>query len=355
MSFHVPLIQFLSNKNYLQEYYEANLQIALSFKNSLQSMKNLLDVEPLNNNLITEDGTNFLPDTSIVNFIMNMEGFTDTFIETCLSVITDVKENQYLSATNASDKLTETQNNFFQEQSMLFKEFSNMLSMFVYFHDMTTLPQLFPEATSVISQSLHEKHLTQSIQLNNKSTFLSTNIAFFQPQKSLRFQDAFRVLSDSLRNASLTFERFPELTDANTSIETTFLTHLEDFYKFCQKTKIGINRYIYNQEKLFLILNADNVELSVIENHSQLTLEQSVYNIISEITSNDFIESLEVVEGSRGFNVNDIVEYETNASVRPIKTIVTSTIDGHVRHTTIPRLDGVEDGNDRTGFTPVIH
>ena len=160
------------------------------------------------------------------------------------------------------------------------------------------------------------------------------------------------MLSDSLRNASLTFERFPELTDANTSIETTFLTHLEDFYKFCQKTKIGINRYIYNQEKLFLILNADNVELSVIENHSQLTLEQSVYNIISEITSNDFIESLEVVEGSRGFNVNDIVEYETNASVRPIKTIVTSTIDGHVRHTTIPRLDGVEDGNDRTGFTP---
>ena len=99
-------------------------------------------------------------------------------------------------------------------------------------------------------------------------------------------------------------------------------------------------------------MNADNVELSVIENHSQLTLEQSVYNIISEITSNDFIESLEVVEGSRGFNVNDIVEYETNASVRPIKTIVTSTIDGHVRHTTIPRLDGVEDGNDQTGFTP---
>ena len=191
MSFHVPLIQFLSNKNYLQEYYEANLQIALSFKNSLQSMKNLLDVEPLNNNLITEDGTNFLPDTSIVNFIMNMEGFTDTFIETCLSVITDVKENQYLSATNASDKLTETQNNFFQEQSMLFKEFSNMLSMFVYFHDMTTLPQLFPEATSVISQSLHEKHLTQSIQLNNKSTFLSTNIAFFQPQKVVTISRCF--------------------------------------------------------------------------------------------------------------------------------------------------------------------
>ena len=331
-------IILFANSGLLDNYYRANLNIAQSILTCVQRIEDIYNKEPFTNNLFTTDTNGdsnlFVSETSLHSFSIKMKNLTKTFIENILNLFLQTKESQ--RKANYRDILDISFFQTFQTyQENYFKNFADYLSVFFWFHDMTKLPSFHYDVTDIIDSN----YLDMSTYiLGYKNHFLNTNIRQFSFSNFRKYRRIFKLLYDNFNVTSLLNEQLIKFF-GETNKSPVHLS-FERFLRFSKNINQAISEYL-----LQLDLYKENVfgddYLGNNINFSQLSLETALSNVVSNIASCNFIESVEILDGSGNYEVSQIITIESPQTNGFDGTAMVDEIrNGHIRTISIDNFNG---------------
>lgn len=328
-------IILFSNEGLLENYYRANLNVAQCILSSLSTIEDVYNESPFSNNIFTtdiSDTNSFVSNTSIYFFTSKMKVLTENFIEEILNIMLENKESQrdanYRDIVNVSFF-----DNFYTLQTTYYKNLANYTTLFYWFHDMTQIPTFHTDVTEIIDSNLN----INSYILSNKDHFLTTNVRQMDYSKFKMYRQIFCSFRKSFKICSLLNEQLVYNFNQDPNLVTNAFLN---FLRFSKNINESIDTYIYNLDRYHEIVSL-NEDLSNDLNYSQIDLETSLSSIVSNIASCNFVESIEIVDGSSNYELNQIISItspETNGFT--VTAVVTEIRDGHIRTIKIDNFNG---------------
>ena len=333
----VPKIVHYANAGILDEYYKSNVTFAISIESSLKIIDSITKNNiPFSNNLLQTSDGQFVDGSSINDFNQKMINITKNFIDSTVEVLSLFRKKRLLDDT--SQFLNTVHDNFLSNQQNFYKNLSNYICIFLFFHDMTTSPSMFPinSDDNLITGFDFSNYI-----LSNKEDLLKTNLRNMHKFDFKLYKRIFKSFLKAFQTASITNQEIlqKENLTMNSAIPSNLILYINRFLKFPSVFHSSLLNYLEKLDYYYDQLYQTESLWEAVIGHDQTDLESSLYELIALIGSCDYVSSVEVVEGGRGHTVGDVLEIEDGS--KPAKIIVTNILNGHIRE-----VDIVEPGQN---------
>ena len=321
-------IQLFHIKNGLKEYTKINLIFSRAILDFLNNSKSKMSNSPFTTNLflptesITISGVSYsinspIANTNLYYFIDLMITETNSFISTnieTLQTIFDLNRKTIQSFTFFSSYIT--------LQERFYKNLINYFNLYSFFTTMTYLP-IFQNSTEIISSELQTLLSNNKIVLLQSSSLYNTNLRNMNSFNKNIFINQIGILYNQLQTCSIIIQKIYSKFDNNSSLLTTIISKFQTFSEFF--TTI-FEKWVFYEKELIdwdrNVFNLENVD------YTQQRIEGSLNNILSHMSSSNFINTLSIDNGGNNNIIGDILTLSTNSSSNNGTAIVTSTLDG---------------------------
>lgn len=356
----LPKIVHYTNTGLLQDYYKSNVTFAMAVEAALIQIETIVQKTPFENELLATqiDGTNnsvFVNNSSIQDFNTKMLLITKNFIEACVEVLHLFRKNKRLDE-NKTEILNNVHLNFLEKQNIFYKNFSNYISIYLFFQDMSTLPDMFDLSAEDSDKDLINGFLFSDYVLSNKDHLLETNLRNMTRANFRQYQCIFKAIKKCFRVACLNNEETMtrQMVGMNHGIPSTLLKYVDRFLKFPTLFQSALVEYLdaldYYYIHVFHSCNRNSTQEALLY-HDQHDLENALYRVIALIGASDYISSVEIVEGGRDHVLNEILEIEGGSGQKLGKARVIQLIEGHIRSLTVQDLDNGGASNSAIDYT----
>ena len=356
----LPKIVHYTNTGLLQDYYKSNVTFGMAVEAALIQIEAIVQKNPFENELFATqiDGQHnsvFVNSSSIRDFNTKMLTITTNFIESCVEVLHLFRKNKRIDE-NKTEILNTVHINFLEKQTIFYKNFSNYISIFLFFQDMSTLPDMFDlSAETSADKDLINGFIFSDYVLSNKEHLLKTNLRNMSRISFRHYQSIFKAIKKCFTVTAVNNEEMMtrQMINMNHGIPSTLLKYVDRFLKFPTLFQSALVEYLdaldYYYIQVFKAGNSNSTQEALIH-HDQHDLENALYRVIALIGASDYISSVEVVEGGRDHVLNEILEIEGSGQ-KLGKARVIELIDGHIRQLRVQDLDNGGASNSAIDYT----
>ena len=169
-----------------------------------------------------------------------------------------------------------------------------------------------------------------------------------------QYQSIFKALCKCFRVTAANNEEIlaRQMINMHHGIPSTLVQYIDRFMKFPTLFQSALVEYLdaldYYFVHVFKSANGNSTH-EVLIYQDQHDLENALYKVVALIGSCEYISSVEIVEGGRDHQLNEILEIE-GSGTRLGKARVIDLIDGHIRQLTVQDIEDGGDSNKAIGY-----